>query len=131
MTPLLEAAVVVTAGAVGTLLRAEVAWWSTRRTGSARVGTWIVNLVGAFALGAVVQLHGAGHLSEAAARVLGVGLLGGLTTFSTWMVLVLRPTGSARPADGRGRDVAVHGLGMLVAGVAAAGVGAALAPLLT
>lgn len=130
MTPALEVAVVVAAGAVGSLLRAEVTWWSARRTGSARPGTWTVNLLGAFALGIVVALHGAGHVSEAAARAAGVGLLGGLTTFSTWMVLVLRPTASARATDRRGRDVAVHGLGMLVAGVAAAAAGAALAPIL-
>lgn len=125
MSPPVAVLVAVTLGAVGTLVRAEVGWWALRRTGSARTGTWLVNLVGAFALGAVVRLAQHGALSEDAARLVGLGLLGSFTTFSTWMVLVLRPdtvTGR-RPV----RDVFVHGLGMLVAGVAAAGAGVWLA----
>lgn len=130
MTGALEVVAVVALGALGTLLRAEVAWWSSRRTGSARTGTWLVNLLGASVLGAVVSLQAAGHVGDATARVLGMGLLGGLTTFSTWMVLVLHPTASPRAGGGRGRDVAVHGLGMLAAGVVAAAVGVGLAALL-
>lgn len=130
MTAVLEVVVAVALGAVGTLVRAEAGWWSVRRTGTARAGTWLVNLAGAFALGLVVALAGQGQLAPATARVLGVGFLGGLTTFSTWMVLVLRPTADAPPVR-RGRDTLVHGLGMLLAGVAAAAAGGALALLLT
>lgn len=109
-------------GAVGTLLRAEVTWWSARRTGSTRAGIWTVNVLGAFALGIVVGLVEHGRIGEDAARALGAGLLGGATTFSTWMVLVLRPDAPARRRRPV-RDVLVHGLGMLLAGVAAAAVG--------
>lgn len=126
MSPPVAVLVAVTLGAVGTLVRAEVGWWTLRRTGSARTGTWLVNLAGAFALGAVVRLAQHGALSEDAARVVGLGLLGGFTTFSTWMVLVLRTDAAAtgrRPV----RDVLVHGLGMLVVGVAAAGAGVRIA----
>jgi fluoride exporter len=44
-------------------------------------GTLAVNLTGAFALGLV---HGAG-VSGDAQRLVGLGLIGGYTTFSTWM----------------------------------------------
>jgi len=48
-------------------------------------GTFIINVTGSFALGVVTGLathHGLGHRCEA---VLGVGLLGGYTTWSTYM----------------------------------------------
>ena len=49
-------------------------------------GTLAVNLSGALALGI---LHGAG-VSGDALRLLGTGLLGAFTTFSTWIVDSLR-----------------------------------------
>jgi len=45
-------------------------------------GTLAVNLTGAFVLG---LLHGAGTSGDAQ-RLLGLGLIGGYTTFSTWML---------------------------------------------
>jgi fluoride ion exporter CrcB/FEX len=71
--------------------------------------TAVVNVLGAGALGvAVVALHGTSLV------VVGGGLLGALTTFSTWMVQADR---AARPLL-----VAVV---PLVCGVAAAALGAA------
>ena len=46
------------------------------------IGTFVVNLTGAVALGVLV---GAG-LPRASLLVVGTGFLGGYTTFSTWMV---------------------------------------------
>lgn len=43
-------------------------------------GTLVVNLTGAFALGIVVGLT----LDRNAYRLIGTGLIGGFTTFSTW-----------------------------------------------
>lgn len=126
MTTPLAVAGIVLAGALGTLVRAELAWWSRRRTGGTLLGTWLVNLAGALLLGVVVGLGERGVLAETTARVLGTGLLGGATTFSTWVVLVVRPDGAAA-ARHPARTVLVHGVGMLVAGVAAAAVGVALA----
>src|SRR5215212_6598585 len=64
------------AGALGAYLR----WQASRHLASR--GTLFVNLTGAFVAGA---LTGAG-VSATALLIVGTGLLGGYTTFSTWMV---------------------------------------------
>jgi len=69
-------------GALGALGRFTVdAAVSARRPSDFPFGTLAVNLSGSFALGALVGLGIAGD----ALLVLGTGLLGGYTTFSTWM----------------------------------------------
>lgn len=55
----------------------------TRLPGGAPTATALVNVVGAALLGLV-----AGSGGDAALLVFGGGLLGGMTTFSTWMVEV-------------------------------------------
>ena len=62
--------------------------WATqvgemRVPGGAPMMTALVNIVGAAAIGIVVALSG-----DIGVLVLGSGLLGGFTTFSTWMVEV-------------------------------------------
>lgn len=54
-----------------------------RVPGGAPTATAVINVVGAGAMGVVAALG-----STTALLVLGGGLLGGLTTFSTWMVEV-------------------------------------------
>ena len=73
-------------------------------------GTLAVNLSGAFALGAIT---GAG-LGGDAMRLLGVGLLGAYTTFSTWMFETHR-----QAEDGRFAGAALNLAGSLVVGLAA------------
>jgi len=69
-------------GAVGALGRFAVdAAVSARWPSDFPYGTLAVNLSGGFALGALVGLGVTGD----AMLVLGTGLLGGYTTFSTWM----------------------------------------------
>ena len=69
-------------GAVGALGRFTVdGLVSARRPSSFPFGTLAVNLSGGFALGVLVGLGVGGD----AILVLGTGLLGGYTTFSTWM----------------------------------------------
>jgi CrcB protein len=84
------------------------------------LGILVVNVTGSFALGMLTGL-GAGFVGTDLAWVLGVGLLGGYTTFSTVSVesaLLIR-TGEAR----RGW---MNALGTLVLGVVAAAAGLAV-----
>lgn len=77
------------------------------------VGILVVNVLGSLALGLAV---GAGVNGDAL-RVIGIGLLGGFTTFSTWML----------DTDGltRGRAVANVAISLAV-GLAAVSLGRAL-----
>lgn len=73
---------VLVCGGVGAVLRFLVDGAVTRRVISRfPVGTLVVNLSGAFALGFFDGLV----LSNHAALVVGTGLIGSYTTFSTWM----------------------------------------------
>lgn len=109
---------IVAAGAVGALARAEVTAWTKRRGHAPSTGTAIVNLAGALALGALIGATASGTLATDAGRVLGAGFLGGFTTFSTWMV---------ESVDLRGQALIANTAGMVVAGVAAAAIGYRLA----
>jgi len=84
-------------------------------------GTAVVNLTGALALGLLVGADP----SNATIRLVGAGFLGSFTTFSSWMVegVFILGTGSRR----RLIETTLWVAGMLVLGVAAFGVGAALA----
>jgi CrcB protein len=69
-------------GGVGAVVRVVATRLGERRLpGGAPVATATVNIVGATALGVI-----AGWGGDPALLVLGGGLLGGMTTFSTWMV---------------------------------------------
>ena len=81
MTPLWVAAACVLGG-VGAVLRvAATQALEARLPGGAPAATAAVNVAGSAALGVVAGLGG-----DVALLVLGSGLLGGFTTFSTWMV---------------------------------------------
>ena len=87
--------VITLAGAVGAILRYLIAGWAQRisRSGSP-VGTLLVNLVGAFLLG---LMAGTGASDTALGQAV-FGLLGGFTTFSTWMIETLRLGPQSRAA---------------------------------
>lgn len=78
-------------------------------------GVMLINVTGSLALGLVV-----GMLPDAA-FVVGAGFLGGYTTFSTAMVDTV-----ALWRDGERRASALYAAGMLLAGLAAAGLGLAV-----
>lgn len=87
-------------------------------------GTFVINVSGSFALGIVAGLAGHHGLGQRWQMVLGAGLLGGYTTWSTymWETFAL--------ADSRRRGIALQYLGWsLVAGLSAAATGLALARL--
>lgn len=111
------------AAAVGAVLRYLVDRAVQARTaGVMPWGTMTVNVVGSLVLGAVVGLAADGRLAAAVAAVLGAGLCGGFTTFSTWFYETLRlvDEGLLRAA---GLNVALS----LLAGLAASCAGLALA----
>ncbi len=100
----------VAAAALGAVMR-----WQAGRLLPSVWGTFVVNVAGAFALGA---LSGVGHT---AAAVIGVGGLGGLTTFST-LAAELRDLASRHPVK-----AAAYLTATLTAGLGAAAAGIRLA----
>jgi fluoride exporter len=74
-------------GAIGSWARFQVGGLvAARRPSAFPLGTFVVNLTGGFLLGFLTGLSVTGD----ALLVFGTGLLGGYTTFSTWMVEVQR-----------------------------------------
>lgn len=109
------------AGALGAVARFALSHWVYERSrGELPVGTATVNLLGAFLLGVVVG----GGDPDAVLEMAAIGFLGGFTTFSTWIVETVRLGRS--PAVGWGA-AALNAVVTLVAGVALAGLGHAVA----
>jgi CrcB protein len=105
-------------GGVGGVLRFLLdGFVQTRVSGSFPFGTFVVNLSGAFVLGMLVGLV----LSDDSYRLLGTGLIGGYTTFSTWALESHR-----LGEDGALRIGATNFAASLVLGVLAACAGRAL-----
>jgi len=83
-------------GGVGATTRVWVTQvGETRIRGGAPMATALINIAGAAAIGVVVAISG-----DIGVLVVGGGLLGGFTTFSTWMVEAdeAARTGRARTA---------------------------------
>ena len=102
-------------GGVGAVLRFLVDGAVTRRFGrSFPIGTFVVNVSGSFVLGLLDGIV----LPPRAALLVGTGVIGSYTTFSTWMFE------TQRLGEERQGDVALANLGLsLAAGVVAAGLG--------
>ena len=73
-------------GAIGTGARYMVAIWSARTIGTAfPYGTLFVNVGGSFLLGLLMQLSLSTQMISADMRlIIGTGILGGFTTYSTF-----------------------------------------------
>ena len=118
MTPLLFV-VVALAGGLGAALRLVVdGLVQTRVRTALPVGTLLINVVGSLVLGLLTGLTLALWLPEAWHLVLGGGLMGGFTTFSTASVETVRLA-----LDRRSLSALVNGLGMLVLSVGCAFLG--------
>lgn len=85
-------------------------------------GTFVINVSGSLLLGLTIGLASHHGLPTVAATVIGVGVLGGYTTWSTylWESVALAETGAVSQA-------ALNVFGSLAAGLAAAAAGFGLA----
>lgn len=109
----------VLTGALGAAAR-YYAGGMVQRRAAARfpLGTFAVNLTGAFAAGLAAGAAAPGS----AVRILALGFLGGFTTFSTWAVETLVAYG------GQGRlRASVEGVVMLAGGIALCALGYTIA----
>jgi len=122
-TTLFNVAAVAAGGAVGSVLRYAISQWTISRFGPAVPWhTLAINVSGAFALGLLMAfVQSRGQSAEPWRLLLGVGLLGGYTTFSTFAFesLELLTQQSAPTA-------LAYALGSVVAGVLAAWLGLTL-----
>lgn len=106
------------AGGLGATLRYVADAVARRVVPGYPLGTLVINVSGAFLLGLVTGLLASGHLGASVASVLGAGLLGGYTTFSTASVEAV-----VLLEEGRRSAALLHAAGMLLLGVAAAAAG--------
>ena len=125
-SPLAASALVATGGALGALARYQVGRLVANLAGPDNVfpwGTLSVNIVGSLAMGALVGWLARGTTSEQAAESLrllvGVGLLGGFTTFSAFSaeMVALMHRGAALQALGYGATSIIAGMAAVIAGL--------------
>jgi CrcB protein len=104
---------VAVGGGAGAALRWVVTDGFGRSRGGFPIGTTLVNIVGSFALGLIVGYDQAVD-TVIQTDPITIGVLGGFTTFSTWMVDI---HASDRPALSRQVVLIPLVLGLIAAGV--------------
>lgn len=110
---------IAVAGGAGSVLRFVVDGAVKARVGGPYpLATTIINVTGSFGLGLLTGLAAAAGLPHEWLLVLGGGLMGGYTTFSTASIETVRLA-----QQGRIGLTLLNGLGMLVLSVAAAALG--------
>ncbi|MDQ1125707.1 CrcB protein [Microbacterium sp. SORGH_AS 505] len=125
MTPLLFIALSL-AGGVGAVLRLVLDGAIKARTRTAfPLGTLLINASGSLVLGVITQLALGGILDDTWRLVIGTGLCGGFTTFSTASFETVRLVQQRRHVL-----ASVNAVGMLVAAVGAGLLGILLGHLL-
>lgn len=82
------------------------------------LGTFVINVSGSLVLGVLTGLGESWALGPSMVAVLGTGMMGGYTTFSTASVETVQLLRS-----GKTRTAVLNGLGMLVVSVGAAALG--------
>ncbi|MFT2707594.1 fluoride efflux transporter FluC [Clavibacter zhangzhiyongii] len=122
MTGPLVFALICVAGGIGAALRLVVDGAVKGRVGAGYPwGTTVINVTGSFGLGLLTGAAAHAGLPHDLLLILGGGLMGGYTTFSTASLETVRLAQA-----GRLGAALANGLGMLVACIAAAGLGLAL-----
>lgn len=119
-TIVLRATLVLAGGALGTAVRAAVEAAAPPAPLGMPWTTLLINLVGSFALGALVGFLGdppAGR-RHGARLLLGTGVLGGFTTYSTFVLEIV-----TRASDGVVALAVGYALVSVLVGVAAAAAG--------
>lgn len=110
---------VAAGGAAGSVLRYVVSDPLNRR--ASPWGTVLVNVVGSFLIGVLVGWYSERSADSLVRVFLGVGVLGGFTTFSAWTVETLALLDGGRPLAGLANVVVP-----VAAGLAAAAAGLAV-----
>ncbi|MFJ3382462.1 fluoride efflux transporter CrcB [Curtobacterium sp. NPDC090217] len=114
----LELLLVAVGGGVGAALRFLLDGLVKARVSGFPLGTLVINVSGSLVLGLLTGLGQAGTLPLPAVAILGTGMMGGYTTFSTASVETVQLLRS-----GKTRLAVLNGLGMLVVSVGAAALG--------
>ncbi len=114
----LELLLVAVGGGVGAALRFLLDGLVKARVSGFPLGTVVINVSGSLVLGLLTGLGQAGTLPLPAVAILGTGMMGGYTTFSTASVETVQLLRS-----GKTRLAVLNGLGMLVVSVGAAALG--------
>jgi CrcB protein len=123
MTAAVTALLICIAGGIGAALRFVLdGLIRTRVRSTYPVATTVINLSGSFVLGLLTGLATGQLLPSQWHLVVGTGLLGGYTTFSTASFETVRLL-----EDHRYVAAVLNGLGMLIAGTAAAALGFGIA----
>jgi CrcB protein len=112
-------ALICLAGGAGSALRLVVDGAVRGRVGGTYpLGTTVINVTGSFGLGLLTGAAAQAGLPHDLLLILGGGLMGGYTTFSTASLETVRLAQA-----GRVGAALANGVGMLVVGIAAAGLG--------
>ncbi|MCC8908825.1 MULTISPECIES: fluoride efflux transporter CrcB [unclassified Curtobacterium] len=114
----LELLLVAVGGGVGAALRFLLDGVVKARVSGFPLGTVVINVSGSLVLGVLTGLGQAGTIPLPVVAVLGTGMMGGYTTFSTASVETVQLLRSGKP-----RLAVLNGLGMLVVSVGAAALG--------
>lgn len=117
MSPL-DLLLIAIGGGAGAALRFVLDGVVKARVARFPLGTMVINVSGSLVLGLLTGLGEAGTLALPVVAVLGTGMMGGYTTFSTASVETVRLLQS-----GNTRLAVLNGLGMLVVSVGAAALG--------
>lgn len=127
-SPLAASAMVALGGAAGSVLRYQLGRWVAHLAGPANTfpwGTLAINILGSLAMGALLGWLARGTSpgnAESLRLLVGVGLLGGFTTFSAFSaeLVTMLHRGQAGLAAGYAAASLIAGMAAVIIGLIAA-----------